>query len=210
MMHLYYTHNYTGGNGGSHRLLVKAIAAHLGDADRAEHLVSTMQRAPLAGDTDIPGNNGKPYIPGFSPFSISHSNNTWAVLILDSDAAEDTCGLDIQYMRKTDAEGIAGRFYAPEDADRIVSIPDGNNRDREFFRLWARREALVKSIGASVADTQIPSVLSDEVCYNGRRYMINDIRIPGETGLFAAICVNTNHFNQDRMAVQMHRLPEDQ
>ena len=178
MMHLYYTHNYTGGNGGSHRLLVKAIAAHLGDADRAEHLVSTMQRAPLAGDTDIPGNNGKPYIPGFSPFSISHSNNTWAVLILDT--------------------------------DRIVSIPDGNNRDREFFRFWARREALVKSIGASVADTQIPSVLSDEVCYNGRRYMINDIRIPGETGLFAAICVNTNHFNQDRMAVQMHRLPEDQ
>ena len=211
MMHLYYTHHYIRGNGSSHRLLAEAIAAYLDIAvGQAEILVSTMQRAPLAGNTDIPGDNGKPYIPGFAPFSISHSSKTWAVLILDSNADGDECGLDIQYTRRADTGGIAKRFYAPEDSGRIASLSDGKGRDREFFRLWTRREALVKAIGTSAADTQIPSVLGDEVFYKGRHYIINDIQLPDGSELSAAICVRTSNFSHDRQAVRMHSLEGNQ
>ena len=183
MMIVYYTHSFGNNKGESHRLLEEAIARYLvrcssgGACDpeaKAAELVSSMQRA---------GEYGKPYIPGFAPFSISHSLNTWAVLI----GEDRECGLDIQYGRKSRTASVAERFYAEEDAARVADMPDEEDRKREFFRLWTRREALVKAAGTSVADTGAPAVSGDEAEYKGRTYRILDIDIPGED-LFAAVC----------------------
>lgn len=98
--------------------------------------------------------------------------------MLDDPDSVMTCGLDIQYRRKADAAGIASRFFAPEDAELIAAVTDRDSSDAEFFRIWARREALIKAIGGSVADTDIPAVSGDSAEYKGKQYMIMDIEIP--------------------------------
>ena len=165
------------------------------------------EAARLTAELRTAGEFGKPYRPGYAPFSRSHSMNTWAVLILEPDdmtrygsndqAGTDvlncSCGLDIQYERKANAVSIANRFFAPEDAAVVRELRDSVDG---FFRLWARREALVKAIGTSVAATDIPSASGDAAEYQGVRYEILDAELqpdasdePGACRLHAAICI---------------------
>ena len=157
--------DFSGGQDESHRLLAEAVREYSGDSSAVGSMYT--------------GQNGKPYIDGFDFFSISHSANVWAVLF-----CRDECGLDIQLARKCDAASIARRFYHPDDA--AVVIEKGAD---EFFRLWARREALIKAAAGSIAAGDIPSVLGDIVVYEGAEYNIKDIIIPGMPELYAAACV---------------------
>lgn len=170
-----YTHNYQGVKGESHRLLEKAIAEYTGDKDKASCLVSTLTEE---------GEFGKPVIPGFDGFSISHSRNTWAVLI-----AGHACGLDIQYSRTGRYRDTAGRFYHPEDAASVSAMTTDEDVSNEFFRLWTRREALIKAAGTSVAASDVPSVLGGAAEYEGRRWVIREVTLPGDPDLSAAVCV---------------------
>ena len=180
-MIIYYKGGFGGGRAESRRLLTEAIAEHTGDAKRAETLVSSLRT----------GENGKPYIEGFERFSVSHTGGVWAVLI---DMRE--CGLDIQLDRKCDIIAISRRIYAAKDADRIASMneEDPERAKEEFFRLWARREALTKAMGGSVCDAALPSVLTNKLSANCVPYMIFDIGFPDGVcpdgaRLHAAVCV---------------------
>ena len=190
-MVIYYTHSFTNTGDESHRLLTKAIAAYLKVRDMSADAAGEAKR--MTSGLSTYGEFGKPFIPGFAPFSISHSNGTWAVLISEKDVY---CGLDVQYERKADVRAIARRFYASEDAEIIAHLiekdtgSDGSHcaADREFFRLWARREALVKAIGTSVAESDLPAVYSGRAEYGGELYIIEDVEIPADGKLFASIC----------------------
>lgn len=180
-MLIYYTGNFKGGRAESRRLLAKAITEYTGDARRAEELISGLKT----------GEQGKPYIEGFEHFSISHTGGIWAVLI---DTRE--CGLDIQLSKGCDAVAIARRIYAQKDAETIAALheEDPEKANDEFFRLWARREALTKAMGGTVYDTDLPSVLTENLSVNCVSYMIFDIGFPEagpEAGrkLYAAVCV---------------------
>lgn len=191
-MIIYYTGNFKGGHAESRRLLRKAIAEYTGDAERAEELFSGL----------LTGENGKPYIEGFDRFSVSHTGGIWAVLI---DIRE--CGLDIQLGRKCDALAISRRTYAKEDADKIAALHDEypQKAKDEFFRLWARREALTKAMGGTVFDTDLPSVQAEELSVNSESYGISDISFP-DTGsedgkkLYAAVCVENGNLPELRPA----------
>ena len=129
-MIIYYTDKYTGGREASHELLRKALAAHTGDAERAAELTAAIRK----------GEHGKPYIDGFSCFSISHTGNIWAVLISDSGdhayssgsgsteitgitcGASEECGLDIQLPKDCDFMSIAKRFYASDDVRHLEEL----------------------------------------------------------------------------------------
>lgn len=187
-MVIYYTDSYGNTKDESHGLLRLAIARYLTDngtgRDDADH-----ESRRLAASLETAGKYGKPVIPGFAPFSISHSNNTWAVLIAEPGDETDACGLDIQYRRNTMMESVSERFFAPEDA-KLVSDTSGDcGQDAEmvFFRLWTRREALVKAAGTSVAGTDIPSVAGDEAFYAGTRYSLADVSMPASE-IYAAVC----------------------
>lgn len=196
-MHIYYLKGYNNEKGESHRLLRMAIAAFLSDEDEDKEGIafSELSRAESTPDAGIKaseyvdmlreGEQGKPYINGFVPFSVSHSNDTWAVLF-----SRRECGLDIQYPRRADAFGIAHRFFAPEDASYIA------DHEEAFFRLWTRREALVKAAGTSAAESSVPSVLPGNVHYRGCEYSLTDIMIPDAPGLNAAICIRLGDDNK--------------
>ncbi|MBQ3429794.1 MAG: 4'-phosphopantetheinyl transferase superfamily protein [Mogibacterium sp.] len=189
-MIIYYTENFMGGRAESRRLLRKSIAEYTGDAKRAEELVSGLQT----------GENGKPYIEGFDCFSVSHTGGIWAVLI---DIRE--CGLDIQLGRKADVPAISRRIYAQPDADKIAALQEEDpvKAADEFFRLWARREALTKALGGTVYDTGLPSVMADELSVNCASYRISDVSFP-DTGLedgkklYAAVCVESGKETEDK------------
>lgn len=178
---IYYTDRFEGGREHSHRLLEKAVAAYVQDAEKAADLMKSMKK----------GRNGKPYIEDFSCFSISHTGRIWAVLI-----CERECGLDIQLEKKCDISAISRRLFAPEDADMVCgtgSLPDDTGR---FFSIWVRREALTKALGGSVYDTTLPQVSCDEVITAGRTYLIKEIELPLASDppcekLHAAVCTES-------------------
>ena len=175
-MIIYYNTEFKGGRPESRRLLEKAFARHTGDPALATELISKLKT----------GDQGKPYIDGFSCFSISHTGNFWAVLI-----AEHECGLDIQLGRKSDFRAIAERWFAPEDAASIAEAAkqDSDSAYDEFFRLWARREALTKAVGGTVYDPGLPAVQHEHAEAEGKTYTITDIRLPGNVQIYAAVCV---------------------
>jgi len=167
-MIIYYTHGYTGEDGESRKLLEVAIAEYTGDPGKAAELASRVRES---------GNYGKPVIDGFDGYSVSHSGNTWAVLFCSG-----PCGLDVQYERETDIGAVTRRFYGQDEAEAVQT--GGRN---EFFRIWARREALVKAAGESIVNSELPAVLAGKAVYCGETWYIQDVEIPGEN-LYAAVC----------------------
>ena len=128
-MNMYWTAHFSGGKEESHRLLAEAISEYTGDRSRAAALMEGMYA----------GKKGKPYIDGFDFFSISHTENVWAVIF-----CERECGLDIQLPGKSRALSIAEKFFHPDDAAAVAAAcnEDPQTVNGVFFRLWARRECL--------------------------------------------------------------------
>ena len=178
-MIVYYTGNFGGAAGESHRLLKMAITEYTGDKEKAEAMVDGMKT----------GEHGKPYIDAFCSFSISHSNDVWAVLF-----SEKNCGLDIQFERKCDILAIARRWFAGEDAEEVAcaKAEDAGMAKDVFFRIWTRREALVKALGAAVYDSGLPPVSGDSIKVGDYAYALRDVAIPGIPGLHAAVCTEGN------------------
>lgn len=166
-MIIYYTDRFTGGREESRRLLMEACAAYTGDEEQAKTLIGALKK----------GEHGKPYIEGFSCFSVSHTGSIWAALFADRE-----CGLDIQLGRKCDIMAISERFFAPQDKTGISSADD-------FFRVWTRREALVKALGGTVYDPDLPPVSCGGAEIGGIKYTILDSGIPGMPEVYAAICI---------------------
>ena len=191
-MIIYYTDKYTGSREESRRLLKEALAVHTGNEEQAKTLTGALKK----------GEHGKPYIEGFSCFSISHTGNIWAVLIADCE-----CGLDIQLSRKCDFGAIAGRWFAPKDAALIAAALDEEAEKAPskacdlFFRTWTRREALAKALGGTVYDSDLPSVLSDQdasgvqVVVADRQFSIIDITLPGMQELYSSVCCENTGLN---------------
>ena len=178
-MIIYYNTEFSGGRPESRRLLEKAFARQLGDPALAGDLIKRIKT----------GKEGKPYIDGFSFFSVSHTGSIWAVLI-----DERECGLDIQLGRDCNMQAIADRVYAAEDREILGQAmqQDGQAED-VFFRIWTRREALAKALGESAIKSYLPPVLGDGVILCGesgeyrvgvrRAWTISDI--PAEEIIFA-------------------------
>ena len=175
-MIIYYTDKFTGGREESHRLLGKALAVHTGDEQKAKTMTGALKK----------GEHGKPFIEGFSCFSISHTGSIWAVLIADSE-----CGFDIQLCRKCDKKAIADRWFAPEDAAELAETfpADSKSAADAFFRIWTRREALTKALGRTVYDPDLPAVSGEYVMIDGKRYTIRDIQIPQMPEVYSAMCI---------------------
>ncbi len=100
------------------------------------------------------GAHGKPeLVPGSArpslQFSLSHSGDWLAVAV----TRDQALGVDIERQRELPrALALARRFLSGAEAERIESLPEPD-RAQLFFRLWSRREALIKAMGSSLAES---------------------------------------------------------
>lgn len=109
----------------------------------------------------------KPYLqlPSHSrlQFNLSHSENM-GVYAFTLDYA---IGVDIEKIQDTYQAGLATRFFNAEENRRLQQIP-ALERIAEFYRIWSRKEALIKAVGKglsiplssfSVVDNASPDVI---------------------------------------------------
>jgi 4'-phosphopantetheinyl transferase len=99
----------------------------------------------------VTGPHGKPALaPGSATggprFNVAHSGR----LVLLAFAACDV-GVDVEEIRSgVDVESLAARFFSADEAAALSAAPRAE-RDRTFFRIWTRREALLKAAGTGLA-----------------------------------------------------------
>lgn len=132
----------------SHELLAEVLSFYPG-REMAEHRNG---RAPDASDLEsrlVYGPHGKPELPGGPAFSISHSGTYWGVLI-GCEGNDCPVGLDLQVPAAASFESIAKRFFREEEAEALSKAADAEEKKDLFFRLWTKREALLKAAGESV------------------------------------------------------------
>jgi 4'-phosphopantetheinyl transferase len=96
---------------------------------------------------------GKPFIAadggagGGLSFSLSHCDAHAVVAV----AANATVGVDIDQRRpRVDARDIAKRYFAPQEAEAIDRLADGDV-DAHFLLMWTCKEAFIKAIGLGLA-----------------------------------------------------------
>ena len=94
------------------------------------------------------GPSGKPSLGGrfrgALTFNVSHSDDLALIAI----GRDIELGVDVEAVRALDdADGIASRFFAPGENERLRSLPDGI-RTGAFFACWTRKEAYLKALGS--------------------------------------------------------------
>ncbi len=75
-------------------------------------------------------------------FNVSHSNNI-AVYVI---ANETAVGIDIEKTQHTYNPDLAKRFFSTEENEALAALTP-EEQVSEFYRLWSRKEALVKASG---------------------------------------------------------------
>jgi 4'-phosphopantetheinyl transferase len=91
------------------------------------------------------GSKGKPALaPRTSlDFNMSHSGG----LVVFAFTRGCEIGVDLEQIHSIeDMHTIADRFFCPEEAAELMSLPV-NQREHAFFLCWTRKEAYIKAIG---------------------------------------------------------------
>ncbi len=98
--------------------------------------------------TWTPGRYGKPELaPPWSGLhtGLSHS----ADLIAAAVSTDRPVGIDVQHLVPgLDTVGLSARFFPPDEAWYVAAGRDASARADRFAHLWARKEAVVKAVGA--------------------------------------------------------------
>lgn len=80
-------------------------------------------------------------------FNLSHSAD-WLVIAL---CAEGPLGVDIEMgRRRRQILPLAKRFYAAHEYEWLSTLP-APEQERAFYRLWSRKEAVLKAHGGGIA-----------------------------------------------------------
>lgn len=87
--------------------------------------------------------HGKPYLEGGPSFNLSHSGSRLLIGV----AQAGRVGVDIEVHRElTDLDRLTERTFSTPEARAILGRPP-EERPPAFFRVWTRKEALIKAVG---------------------------------------------------------------
>jgi 4'-phosphopantetheinyl transferase len=97
------------------------------------------------------GHHGKPELSAplenRLSFNLTHSGELALVAISNSTEV----GVDVERLRPLpDAGRLATRFFTPAESAALDQVPEAE-RASAFFRLWTRKEALLKATGIGIA-----------------------------------------------------------
>jgi 4'-phosphopantetheinyl transferase len=106
---------------------------------------ANLDHAPTIERTD----RGKPFAPDLPglDFNMSHARDRVAIAF----ARAQPLGVDIEHIdRRVAVDELARRFFACAEAEALAAL-SAERRVSAFLRLWTRKEALLKAIGAGLA-----------------------------------------------------------
>lgn len=93
------------------------------------------------------GKNGKPYLmDSVLHFSLSHSGDYILLAVSDKEI-----GADIQEKQPKDVVKLANRFFSPEEAQYLSTLPPEFQSDY-FYHLWTAKEACTKLLGDALGE----------------------------------------------------------
>lgn len=98
--------------------------------------------------------------------SVSHCPAHVAVML-----ASAPCGIDIETRRDINWRGIAQRYFAPDEQNFLLTLPDKQGR-QAFLDLWTLKEAGVKALGKGLANHL--STLSFDIRIKGQPVACRD------------------------------------
>lgn len=121
------------------------------------------------------GDHGKPFLrdnPLQIQFNISHSDNLAVIAV----TIEHDIGVDIEKMEITFKDAVAKRFFSPQEYNELQQLPS-KEQVVGFYRIWSKKEAVIKAIGAGLyvrldsfsLSTQ-HKVESIEIVHNDKHY----------------------------------------
>lgn len=89
------------------------------------------------------GAHGKPFLHGTPlKFNLSHSDDM-VVLAL---TIEKEIGIDIEKIDSHFKNDVAKRLFSPEEYQQLLDLSE-RERIPAFYRIWARKEAIIKVLG---------------------------------------------------------------
>jgi 4'-phosphopantetheinyl transferase len=99
------------------------------------------------------GRHGKPSLTGPRGavenvcFNLAHSDDSALIAV----ARAREVGVDVERIRgDVESLGIAGRFFAPSEFERLRHLPS-DDANRLFFTLWTSKEAYLKARGTGLS-----------------------------------------------------------
>jgi 4'-phosphopantetheinyl transferase len=95
------------------------------------------------------GCNGKPFLKLDSALQFNMTHSGQLAVIAFGPGCE--IGIDAEQIRPIpDMQQIADRFFCPEEASELLSLPE-TDREHAFYRCWTRKEAYLKAMGDGLA-----------------------------------------------------------
>ena len=94
------------------------------------------------------GEKGKPFLSNNNHalyFNLSHSHDRMICAL----SKEGEIGVDIEKVESDFKEKVAQRFFSKEEYAQLEKLPE-EERVTTFYRIWSRKEALVKAVGTGL------------------------------------------------------------
>jgi len=111
-------------------------------------------------------------------FSVSHTVGLAACAVsLGPWPPGADLGVDAEWTGRPSvpAARLAHRFFHPDEAEALESVPRGPDRQRLFMTLWTRKEAVLKALGLGIANhLSLCSCLGDPGRVDGPADLIGD------------------------------------
>lgn len=94
------------------------------------------------------GPHGKPALSGATlSFNLSHASDEALLAV----TRRSPIGVDVERVSSARmTNDIAARFFSPHEQKQLAECRDGD-RLASFFRIWSRKEAVVKALGEGLA-----------------------------------------------------------
>lgn len=125
----------------SHGALREILSLYLGVEPKRIPIVTA------AGGRPELGESLHMQVPGRIRFNLSHSGTMAAIAVM----LDCNIGVDIEYMDPGFPAMEAAKHVLTEDELDLLQSCQEEKRTETFYRLWTRREALLKAIGAGLS-----------------------------------------------------------
>lgn len=125
-------------------------------------------------DAFLYDDNGKPYIPGGAPFSISHSGRYVAVMVGEG-------GIDIEQIKSVSDKVISRTLSAAE----MEFLSAAEDKTDAFFKLWTLKESIAKAIGTGFKtppeniQCADKNGIKNEYIHNGKKWCLSTFDLDG-------------------------------